>query len=55
MYWGWLAEIHRPCIGEDGIAVVDLVASCFLYNLIGEKDPIPNVIVDCIAQRIFGL
>lgn len=55
MYWGWLDKIHRPCIGEDDIAVVDLFASCFLYDLIGEKDPIPDVIVDRITQRVFGL
>lgn len=55
MHWDWLAEVHRPSICENDIAVVDFLCSCFLYNLIGEKDPIPNVIVDRVAECILGL
>lgn len=55
MHPGWLAEIHLPCICEDDITVIDLFPGRLLYNLIGEKDPIPDVSVDRVAQRIFGL
>lgn len=55
MHQGLFSEMHRPCICEDGISVLDLFPGCFFYNLIGKKDPIPNVIVDRVTQRILGL
>lgn len=34
-----------PCVGEDNVSVLDLVSCSFLDNLIGNDNPIADIII----------